>query len=213
MRVPAIWQWPGRIPANSYTTYWGAHTDLLPTFLDAANLLHPLVPVPGSTIASPAISSIRFDGISLLPVLLQATPISSPRDVFNHHSSTAKTIPGEKEIKTRYFSQSQHGEDYPTGFNTPMVSANATIVPMSFGRVMAEIKEATKSNSSLHVAYSGRVFLWHKDTDPYSRDERMQVSECFSFLLEGLSPFLDFLLLCWVEWRVLQGVENHHFDE
>ncbi len=47
VRVPAIWQWPGHIPPNSYTTYWGAHTDIIPTFLDAAMIPYPLEAVPG----------------------------------------------------------------------------------------------------------------------------------------------------------------------
>ena len=29
---------------------------------------------------------------------------------------------------------------------------------------------------SLSSVFTGRVFLWHKDTDPYSRDERIQVN-------------------------------------
>jgi hypothetical protein len=79
----------------------------------------------GSTVSSPSINSIRFDGISLLPVLtqvhpyivnhptyihtyihthayiiIQATTISDPESVYGHHSSSTKTLPGGWHIHT-----------------------------------------------------------------------------------------------------------------
>ncbi len=41
IRVPAIVQWPGKIPAESQSDVWMAQTDLLPTFLDAAGVKLP----------------------------------------------------------------------------------------------------------------------------------------------------------------------------
>jgi hypothetical protein len=91
-------------------------------------------------------NEIRFDGISLLPVLLQATKIQNQTDVFGHSSSTSinKHVPGEREIKRRYFSS----------VDTSGVNSSTSFLP-------------------------DRIFLWHKDTDPFSRDERVQSAGYF----------------------------------
>lgn len=56
IRVPTIIQWAGHIPAGSSSSLWAAHTDLLPTFLEAAEIKQP--------------ANALFDGVSLLPALL-----------------------------------------------------------------------------------------------------------------------------------------------
>jgi hypothetical protein len=134
IRVPTVFQWKGKIPANSYSPYFGAHTDLVPTFLDAAGLTKP--------------SHVGFDGLSLMSVLTRTTPITGPDDVWNNQFKHSKHLPGEKEIKERYFA---HGN-------------------------------GNGSSSHSDDAVVGRVYLWHKDTDPYSRDERMQSAGYYEYI-------------------------------
>ena len=72
IRVPLVAQWVGRIPPGTASPLWAATVDLLPTFLAAAGLGRP--------------ASMRLDGYSLLPALLQVQsylgpylgPISAP---------------------------------------------------------------------------------------------------------------------------------------
>lgn len=125
IRVPAFWQWKGVIPANSTVTHWGANTDLLPTFLDAANIPKP--------------SSVLLDGVSLLPVLKEKRGGAAGT---GHGSLLGLT----KEHKLRH----------------------------------KEHKNATMKfvNSPLH----SRVYLWHKDTDPFRNDNRIQGAAYFEEL-------------------------------
>jgi arylsulfatase A-like enzyme len=60
IRVPCIWQWPGRIAANSTSTAFALSTDLLPTLLEAAGIARP--------------AGLKLDGLSLLPVLTGSDP-------------------------------------------------------------------------------------------------------------------------------------------
>lgn len=53
-------QWPGTIPTRSYSSFFGAHTDLAPTFLEVAGIHKP--------------PEMLVDGVSLLPILTQAAP-------------------------------------------------------------------------------------------------------------------------------------------
>ncbi len=55
IRVPAIFQWVGTIPAGKAVSTFAVSTDLYPTFLDAAGIKPP--------------STARLDGMSLLPEL------------------------------------------------------------------------------------------------------------------------------------------------
>jgi hypothetical protein len=56
IRVPAIMQWPGTLPANKKSDAFVVSTDLFPTFLDAAGVRVP--------------KHIRIDGLSVLPLLV-----------------------------------------------------------------------------------------------------------------------------------------------
>lgn len=58
IRVPAIWQWIGKINPMSISDKFGVSTDLFPTLLEAAGIQPP--------------DHIRLDGLSLLPVLLSS---------------------------------------------------------------------------------------------------------------------------------------------
>lgn len=64
IRVPAIWQWVGRISPGTESNKFGVSTDLFPTLLDAAGLSPP--------------DHVRLDGISLLPILLHK-PAAVPK--------------------------------------------------------------------------------------------------------------------------------------
>ena len=66
IRVPAIFQWVGTIPAGRIINNFGITTDLLPTFLDAARIV-PLKNIP-------------LDGLSLLPELIGRR---NPRKILN----------------------------------------------------------------------------------------------------------------------------------
>eukprot|EP00607_Mallomonas_marina_P000099 CAMPEP_0182426610 /NCGR_PEP_ID=MMETSP1167-20130531/13123_1 /TAXON_ID=2988 /ORGANISM="Mallomonas Sp, Strain CCMP3275" /LENGTH=162 /DNA_ID=CAMNT_0024608179 /DNA_START=129 /DNA_END=614 /DNA_ORIENTATION=- len=83
LRVPAIFQWPGVIPAGYVVKSFGMHTDLFPTFLEAAGVSTP--------------PHALFDGISLLPMLrgegakrkgmsLVSSEVS-PRDMYFQHGA------------------------------------------------------------------------------------------------------------------------------
>eukprot|EP01038_Epipyxis_sp_PR26KG_P008225 gene8225-11131_t len=158
VRVPAIWQWKGKIPANSYTTFFGGNTDLVPTFLDAANVKPP--------------KGMKFDGISLLPVLFKAGPIKSTKDLYEHQYHS-KLKPGEKEIKSRYFSNDAvpmkdllHITE-PNGLrklSDESISSgkNHTRSPFSIGSASGMVSTGLHHSNPI-----GRVFLWHKDTDPF----------------------------------------------
>jgi hypothetical protein len=56
IRVPALVQWTGTIPANKHSDAFVVSTDLFPTFLDAAGVRVP--------------AHIRLDGLSALPQLV-----------------------------------------------------------------------------------------------------------------------------------------------
>jgi hypothetical protein len=68
IRVPCIVQWVGHIPSNQIISNFGVGTDLLPTFLDAAEIKKP--------------NNVDLDGVSLLP-LLQGTTTKQVRKLYN----------------------------------------------------------------------------------------------------------------------------------
>ena len=107
---------------------WGATTDLMPTFLEAAGLQKP--------------TRVRIDGVSLLPVLKQAA------------AGPAAALKGPAKHR--------HKEKHAaSGASANISSANPT-GPSGVARW---------SSPALH----SRVFLWHKDTDPYRQDEGHEV--------------------------------------
>ena len=135
MRVPAIWQWKGHIPAYSHSNYFAATTDLMPTFLHAANIKKA--------------KDLKMDGISLLPIVLKASVMDDAHQWHNHYPS--KHVPGEKEVHKMYL--------WPTS------------------------EGSNGGNSHDRSTAENRVFLWHKDTDPYSReDQRMESAGYYDFI-------------------------------
>jgi hypothetical protein len=132
----------------------------LPTFLQVAHVAKP--------------ANLPLDGVSLLPVLLKASAIQNVEEVYNFQGR--KHVPGEKEIQLRYFPQ----------FSSVYDALYNDIVSQSGDGKHEKKKNDDQMASFLfHEGYRHihlneidkamtRVFLWHKDTDPYSRDERMQ---------------------------------------
>ena len=74
IRVPAIVQWVGTIPAGQISDAFAVSTDLFPTFLDAAGVRAP--------------SHLRLDGLSLLPQLVPNyyTAVSTAPPALASHS-------------------------------------------------------------------------------------------------------------------------------
>lgn len=94
MRVPMIMQWKNVIPAGSYSSYFGGHTDLLPTFLEAASIPRP--------------AHLHFDGVSLLPILRQAPPApKNRRDLRDRHYHVPVNVPGDEIIRERLWRRYQ----------------------------------------------------------------------------------------------------------
>lgn len=90
VRVPIVFKWKGVIPAGSVSTVFGAHTDLLPTFLAAAKVSLP--------------QSVRFDGFNLLPVLHKAVPVPADKKALHdHRHAVGEANAGEKEFKRDFF--------------------------------------------------------------------------------------------------------------
>ena len=90
IRVPAIAQWIDTIPAGTVAPTMAISTDLLATFLDAANLVMP--------------SHVHIDGMSFLPELLTATqaPTISNSGDSNEKAIALKTVNHEKKRGSQY---------------------------------------------------------------------------------------------------------------
>ncbi|MEO6758597.1 MAG: sulfatase-like hydrolase/transferase, partial [Saprospiraceae bacterium] len=78
IRVPAIFRWPGRIPANTVTSALAATLDFLPTFAAAAQINLP--------------ADRTIDGRSLLP-LLTGTNKQSPHEHFYYFDTAIHYTP------------------------------------------------------------------------------------------------------------------------
>jgi arylsulfatase A-like enzyme len=78
IRVPAIFRWPGRIPANTVTSQIAATIDFLPTFAAAAQIKLP--------------ADRTLDGHNLLPLLTGATK-QSPHDTFYYFDTAIHYTP------------------------------------------------------------------------------------------------------------------------
>lgn len=87
IRVPAIFRWPGKIPAGSVTTAMLSHLDLLPAFLDAAGL-----PLPKDRV---------LDGRNCLPALSGAAPSPHERLFFNLGAAFAQREGSLKLIRPK----------------------------------------------------------------------------------------------------------------
>lgn len=70
MRVPAIMQWPGTIPAGTVATALSTSMDILPTIASIID-----VPLPDATI----------DGKNILPIMVGTLPGQSPHEAFYYY--------------------------------------------------------------------------------------------------------------------------------
>ncbi len=78
IRVPAIFRWPGHIPANTVTSQIAATIDFLPTFAAAAQIKLP--------------TDRTLDGHNLLPLLTGAAK-QSPHDAFYYFDTAIHYTP------------------------------------------------------------------------------------------------------------------------
>ena len=74
IRVPAIVQWVGKIPAGRREHHWIATIDLVPTFLEAARVTKP--------------SSVKWDGLSFLSMI-----VTQDKSTFNTVKNWITGIP------------------------------------------------------------------------------------------------------------------------
>jgi hypothetical protein len=83
-------------------------------------------------------------------------------------SMNEKHVPGEKEIRARYFhfNLSSHHQELALSTDSSQQQPNGATYHMTG---LTHHDESKQGEEALD-----RVFLWHKDTDPFSRDERIQ---------------------------------------
>lgn len=193
VRVPAFFQWIGTIPANTQLHTFGATTDLMATFLEAAGLQKP--------------SGLRHDGVSLLSILT-GVELDGKKKHHNHHklekqgfithktnNSTTRskmiTSPLSKDVNASTISISSISDINSVSTNvtkdTVNINTNASLSvnATSHRRRLAATTTTTTATSATMEDYSplhSRVYLWHKDTDPYSRDQRVQSAGYFEDL-------------------------------
>lgn len=147
VRVPTFFQWKGVIPPHSYCSFFGGLTDLLPTFLEVAGIDRP--------------AGMRFDGISVLPVLKKALPITNGMNLYDAKYHISLNVPGENEIKQRLIA------DQVT-FKHPFAPEPRTLNS-------SQSSDHPHRHHHMHDNLTNRVFLWHKDTDPFhAYDFRLQ---------------------------------------
>lgn len=77
-RVPAIFNWPGRIPADVVSDATAMTMDLAPTFLALAGIEQP--------------ERTKFDGIDLSPLLLHSAPLSERQLFWRFNNKSAQAV-------------------------------------------------------------------------------------------------------------------------
>jgi len=77
-RVPAIFNWPGRIPADVVSDATAMTMDLPPTFLALAGIEQP--------------ERANFDGIDLSPLLLHSAPLSERQLFWRFNNKSAHAV-------------------------------------------------------------------------------------------------------------------------
>jgi len=106
IRVPAIWQWKGRLQAGSTTDAWGANVDMFPTFLEAAGLAPP--------------AHLMWDGLSLLAALERSEVLES-RSAKEEHAAEVPKVATVTSISNSSHPHRHHHHhpdhpDHPWGF-------------------------------------------------------------------------------------------------
>jgi len=80
IRIPMIWKWPDQIAAGSTSDLPVMTADIYPTLIEAATLPRP--------------SQLLLDGVSLLPILTQATDTLTDRALFWHFPAYLQAYQG-----------------------------------------------------------------------------------------------------------------------
>lgn len=96
LRVPSIWEWPGKIPAGEQRSFFAVSTDLFPTLVHAAE------------IADWRYVSNLTDGISLLPLLAPDLNIGTPDNYVIRSANSEELL---KILPNRYVTRKPDSRD------------------------------------------------------------------------------------------------------
>lgn len=139
IRVPAIVQWPGTIPAGTVINSIGVSTDVFPTFLDAAGIALP--------------GHYHIDGTSLLPDLLHAQRFPADLETIS---------PGDYQLYALHNIPVNRTTD--RGSNNPLGLPQAETHPLVFSPLDTREKAVTtRRRAQRRQAMQERVILWHSD--------------------------------------------------
>eukprot|EP01033_Poteriospumella_lacustris_P007148 gene7149-5142_t len=164
LRVPAIVQWEGTIPAGSAVNTMAISTDVFPTFLDAAGIALP--------------SHYKIDGTSILPDLLAATRLPSHGaltvpSVSTTTADTSATVHATSEA----YSLTQleraswlHASNVPVNRTAPS-AGNLLGLPQEAHPLLFAPLQLTNRDPAGHVRRRSvrrqvdqeRLLLWHAD--------------------------------------------------
>lgn len=136
VRVPAIAQWPGTIPANSVTSTMMISTDLFPTFLEAAGLTLP--------------KHMRIDGISILPDLLLASRIGG--------NQVYETLFGANSTKTISSSSSSSSSHANISISNGKIDMSSYLIAPLEPKLNSPKRRAQRRQQMQE-----RLLLWHHD--------------------------------------------------
>lgn len=130
IRVPAIWQWPGRIEQGAMIADFGVGVDIYPTFLEAAGISKP--------------GHAKLDGLSLLPYL---APIYSRRRKDRDETSTLKAGLHRSLSGGLYLEESELQLERRLALNQP--SVRSPVDNPSFLHLRADAKASFRQRPNL----------------------------------------------------------------
>jgi len=105
MREPALFWWPGTIPAGRVTTELGSTLDILPTLFSLAQV--------------PPLENVTLDGFDLSPLLRGTGP--SPRQAMFYYRGTQLMAVRFGRWKAHYFTQPGYGGGTRETHNPPLL--------------------------------------------------------------------------------------------
>lgn len=169
MRVPTVIQWVGKILPNTQSDIWGAHTDLVPTLLDAANIS---IPTGMSTIVllssiilmygTGSVKGVDLDGLSLLPAL------------FRPNGIRAKMFETRHQYLEDTFGINNHvGEnnDFKNNDTDAHLLWKYEIGKNKSGVQSGQIHNATPKGQALIRDLRSRLFLYNRKTELVHEDD------------------------------------------
>jgi len=136
-REPAIAWWPGVIAPGQVNRGIASSMDLLPTFLQAANLKPP--------------TDRMLDGISILGTLKNNSPIN--RDVYFYYRDQLLYAIRYKQYKAHFYTRQGFGIDPPVYHSPPLLfnlhtdpSELHQLNPFDYEEVLKEIDKAVQEH-------------------------------------------------------------------